>query len=92
VIKTYTAGRRLLIGETHREPGEPVPEAHVWFRPDDWAHTGYMHEVEVPEDDFRAAVRKHAPDQEQAILERVGLAEEPKPPAKKAPSKAKPGS
>jgi hypothetical protein len=72
---TYAARRRLDIPPGFREPGELVPEAHDWFRLESWLHTGYIVEVEVSEEDFRAAVAQYAPDNSEAILEKAGLAD-----------------
>lgn len=75
MIATYTAGRRLKMGaDTYREPGLPVPEAHDWFRVEDWTHTGYLLEVAITEAAFRASVDEYiAPDERTLILSKVDL-------------------
>lgn len=73
MVKTYAAGRRLQIGDGWREPGELAPEAHDWFRVDDWTHAGYIKETEVSEAAFRAALKKYKVANAGHILDLVGL-------------------
>lgn len=73
MVATFTAGRRLEIGDSWREPGEPVPEAHTWFRRDDWLHTGYINETDLSAEDFRATVEQYAPDLAEEILFKAGV-------------------
>jgi hypothetical protein len=91
---SYTARYRLDIGEEMREPGEPVPEAIIWFRMESYLHTGRIVEAPVSEDELRASITKFCPAEEKAILAKHGLKPlaEPaaKPVAKKAPAKKAP--
>lgn len=73
-VATYVAGRRLKIHPGYREPGELVVEAHTWFRPDEWLHSGYIKETTVTERVFRHEVNKRLPnDQHQFVYDKVGL-------------------
>jgi hypothetical protein len=85
-VKTYAARRLLnmpgnkarapghsVIGSGEYERGELVPEAHLWTNVDSYAGAGSIEEVEVEEEEFRAAIAQYAPEQEQEILARVGL-------------------
>lgn len=85
-VKTYAAGRLLnmpgnkarlpgmhTIGSGGYERGELVPEAHLILRLDSFLHSGHLDEVEVEEDEFRAAIAQYCPEQEAEILARVGL-------------------
>lgn len=57
MVATYRARRRIKLSPTSwREPGELVPEAHTWFRVESWAHTGWLEEVDVDEDELEAAL------------------------------------
>jgi hypothetical protein len=73
VIDTYLARRRCLIGESWREPGEPVPEAHLWRLIDALLHAGYVEKVQLSEADFAAAVAKYCPEDAKAIYDRLDL-------------------
>lgn len=88
---TYTAGRRLKINATWREVGELVPEAHGWMRVEEWAHTGHLREVEVPEADFRTALEKFVPAEgHDALLEKAQITVTRRtPPAKSRPQRLK---
>lgn len=69
---TYTANRRLKIGGKWRQVGEPVPEAHGWLRLEEWLHTGYLREVELSHDEFRANLKKFVPAEgHDALLEKA---------------------
>lgn len=58
-VATYRARRRIrLTPDRWREPGELVPEAHLWFRVDSWAHTGWLEEFEADEADLEAAIKQ----------------------------------
>lgn len=75
MVKTYQAKRRLRIGETFREPGNLVPEAHTWRLIDSLLHSGHLREVEVDESAFRAAVAEACPELEADVLRAAGVAE-----------------
>jgi len=87
-VKTFAAGRLLDMGGGRvREPvyhqlgdprdpdahGQLVPEAHTVLRLHTLVYSGYLDEVEVEEDEFRAAIAEYCPELEQEILTAVGL-------------------
>jgi hypothetical protein len=73
LIDTYQARRPCLIGSTRREPGEAVPEAHLWRLVDGMVHGGRLIKVQMSEADFAAAVAKHCPESASAIYDKLGL-------------------
>jgi hypothetical protein len=79
-VKSYEARRRLLIGTSWREPGEPVPEAHDWRLVESLVRAGEMVEVDVTVRDLSASIQKYCPDEADAIYARLGItAYEPEP-------------
>jgi len=85
-VKTYAASRLLdmgggrirepgyhLLGSGEHDRGQLVPEAHTVLRLDSMLHTGFVEEVEVDEDEFRAAIAEYCPELEDEILAKVGL-------------------
>jgi hypothetical protein len=75
MIVSYKARRRLKIGPGHwREPDEPLPEAHLYFRLESYLHTGYVSEVELSEADLLSAIERYCPELRAAILARLGIA------------------
>jgi len=86
-VKTYAAGRVLnmpgnkprlpgfhTLGSGDWERGELVPEAHTILRLDSFLHSGHLDEVEVEEEEFRAAIAKYCPEMEEQILLNAGVA------------------
>lgn len=73
MIDTYEMHRRGEIGDSWREPGEPVPEAHLWRLTEGLVHGNVLHEVQMSEADFAAAVDKYCPDDAQAIYASLGF-------------------
>lgn len=75
-VKSYKARRRLQMAPgVWREPGELVPEAYTWWRLESWVHTGNLEEVEIEEDELRAAIEQFCPEQGEKIRELAGLSE-----------------
>jgi hypothetical protein len=73
MIDTYLSRRPSLIGESWRQPGEPIPEAHLWHLTEALVHSGQLQEVQMSEAAFRAAVDKFCPGEANAIYTALGL-------------------
>lgn len=93
-MRSYEARRRLLIGTTYREPGEPVPEAHTWRLVESLVRAGEMVEVDTTLKDLSAAVQKYCPEQADAIYAQLGVTAYDPPvseaPVTQEPSEAEP--
>ena len=72
MVATYRVARRAEYNGVWREDGL-IPEAHDFYLIDNLVHTGFLEEVDVPEEEFRAAVAKLPEDQQENILIRAGL-------------------
>lgn len=75
-VQTYAARYRLFMGDSWREPGELVPEAHLWFRVESYLHQGRIVEVEVSDDEFRQAVQRYCPQQAERVATFAGVPED----------------
>jgi hypothetical protein len=84
MIDTYRSRRRSQIGENWREPGEPVPEAHLWRLTDGLVRHGQLEPVQLSEADFAAAVSRYCPGEEDAIYAVLGLTPARQPAVKSA--------
>lgn len=74
---TYRARRRIKLSPTEwREPGELVPEAHTWFRPESLEHTGFLQAVEVDDDELEQALGEYL-DADTAAKVREVVANQP---------------
>lgn len=73
MIDTYVSRRRLEIGDSWREPDEPVPEAHTWRLVETLIRGGQLTKTQLSEADFRAAVQKYCPQDADAIYAVLGL-------------------
>ena len=72
MVATYRVARRAQYNGVWREDGL-IPEAHDFYLIDNLVHTGFLQEVDVPEDEFRAAVKKLPKAQQEGILIKAGL-------------------
>ena len=41
-IESYLARKPITVGDEVRQPGEPVPEAEGWRRPQAWVASGHL--------------------------------------------------
>ena len=72
MVATYRVARRAQYNGVWREDGL-IPEAHDFYLIDNLVHTGFLDEVDVPEEEFRAAVAKLPEAQQEHILIKAGL-------------------
>lgn len=73
MIDTYQMRRPSLIGTQWRQPGEPVPEAHLWRLIEGMVRSGRLRQVQMPEAEFASAVSEHCPDSAEEIYAKLGL-------------------
>jgi hypothetical protein len=73
MIDTYLARRPCTIGRETRDPGLPVPEAHLWRLTDGLVTNGVLEPTQLSEADFEKAVEEYCPDDADAIYDLLGL-------------------
>jgi hypothetical protein len=73
MIETYAAFRRCLVGLNYREPGEPLPEAHLWTMTESLLEHHEIQKARMSEVDFAAAVAKYCPGDAERIYTLLGL-------------------
>lgn len=68
VYATYRARKPMDIGLNKRMPGDLVPEAASWFRPQHLVHSGHLVPEVVEDGVFATAVRKFCPDLVETLI------------------------
>lgn len=72
-VRSWRAGRDLLIGTAKRRTGSLVPEAVGWSTTHQMIHVGHLFEVFLTTAELEEAIAEFCPDEEQALIAAYGL-------------------
>lgn len=61
-VETYVARKRMQVGDRIVNPGDPVPEAESWRRPQSWVNSGHLAVAFRDSDDVPTPIEEDTAD------------------------------